>query len=326
LIGKVVVADNFGVVYNDLLTVAAPSANFTASPTNGVAPLNVAFTDTSSGSPTSWAWTFGDGGTSTAQSPNYIYTVPGTYSVTLIASNSGGSSTNTQANLITVMPAAPVALFSGSPTSGTEPLAVSFADTSTGTITNRYWDFGDTSTTNLTTNGVSHVYAAGTYNVTLIVSGPGGDGTNTQLGYITALTAFQSWQNQYFGSTTNPLAAAGADPLGKGISNTNQFLMGLNPTNPASVFRIISIATTGNDVVVTWQTSGGDASGLFGSGKTNVLEVTPGLADGSYSNNFVSADVTNVITTLGDVITNAVDVGGATNIPSRYYQIHFISP
>ena len=102
--------------------------------------------------------------------------------------------------------------------------------------------------------------------------------------------------------------------------------MGLNPTNPASTFRIISVVKTGTDVVVTWQTSGGDASGLFGSGKTNVLEVTPGLPDGSYSNNFFSTGVTNVITTLGDVITNAVDAGGATNVPSRYYQIQFIAP
>jgi PKD repeat protein len=82
---------------------SGPIASFTANPTSGGVPLNVNFTDTSSGSPTSWAWTFGDGGTSTAQNPSYAYAVAGTYTVTLIASNGGISSTNTQVNLINAL-------------------------------------------------------------------------------------------------------------------------------------------------------------------------------------------------------------------------------
>ena len=46
----------------------------------------------------------------------------------------------------------PVADFTGSPTTGTAPLAVTFNDNSTGTISNWFWDFGDSSTTNVTTN------------------------------------------------------------------------------------------------------------------------------------------------------------------------------
>lgn len=46
-------------------TAAAPVANFTATPTSGVAPLAVDFTDTSTGTVTSWLWSFGDGSTST---------------------------------------------------------------------------------------------------------------------------------------------------------------------------------------------------------------------------------------------------------------------
>ncbi len=324
LIGKFVVADNFGTAYVDLLP-APPTASFTANPTNGTATLTVAFTDTSLGSPTSWAWTFGDGGTSTAQNPNYAYTVPGTYTVTLIASNAGGSTTSTQTNLITVLTPPPVASFFASPTSGPAPLDVTFTDTSSGSPTSWAWTFGDGGTSTDQHPGYSYV-TPGTYTVTLIASNVGGSSTNIQSNYITAWTTFQSWQNQYFGSTTNSLAAPAADPLGKGISNSNQFLMGLDPTNPASTFRIISVVKTGTDVVVTWRTSGGDASGLYGSGKTNVLAVTPGLPGGSYTNNFISTGVTNIITTVGDVITNAVDTGGATNRPSRFYQIQFISP
>ena len=76
--------------------VAAPVASFTASPTSGTAPLNVAFTDTSTGSPTSWAWDFGDGGTSTAQNPSHSYAAAGTYTAKLTATNSGGSSSATK--------------------------------------------------------------------------------------------------------------------------------------------------------------------------------------------------------------------------------------
>ena len=63
-----------------------------------------------------------------------------------------------------------MASFTGNPTIGTGPLNVTFTDTSTGSITNRFWDFGDGGTTNVTTNSVAHTYANGTYTVTLVVS------------------------------------------------------------------------------------------------------------------------------------------------------------
>ncbi len=80
----------------------APVANFSGLPTTGNAPLNVNFTDLSTGTPTSWAWTFGDGGTSTAQNPSYIYNSVGIYTVTLTATNSTGSDIATKTNYITV--------------------------------------------------------------------------------------------------------------------------------------------------------------------------------------------------------------------------------
>ncbi|MGO9527881.1 MAG: protease pro-enzyme activation domain-containing protein [Verrucomicrobiia bacterium] len=101
-IGKVVVDDNFGTVYTDLVGVLPPTASFSAIPTNGAAPLSVSFTDQSSGPPTSWSWTFGDGGTSTVESPTYVYASPGTYTATLVASNAGGASTNTATATISV--------------------------------------------------------------------------------------------------------------------------------------------------------------------------------------------------------------------------------
>jgi PKD repeat protein len=82
----------------------APVASFTASPTSGYVPLAVQFTDTSSGSPTSWTWDFGDGYTSTSQNPSHTYRAAGTYTVTLTVTNSAGSNTVTQNGLITASP------------------------------------------------------------------------------------------------------------------------------------------------------------------------------------------------------------------------------
>ncbi|MGA2138334.1 MAG: glycosyl hydrolase family 28 protein [Verrucomicrobiia bacterium] len=79
----------------------------------------------------------------------------------------------------------PVAGFNATPTAGIAPVAVTFSDTSTGRITNRHWDFGDGATLDTLATNVVHDYnGAGTWTVQLIVSGPGGAGTNTQVNDI----------------------------------------------------------------------------------------------------------------------------------------------
>jgi PKD repeat protein len=74
-----------------------PVAQFNMSKSIGVAPFSVNFTDTSLHSPTSWLWTFGDGGTSTSQNPSHTFTNMWRQLVTLKASNAHGSSYSTQA-------------------------------------------------------------------------------------------------------------------------------------------------------------------------------------------------------------------------------------
>ena len=155
-----------------------PVANFTGNPTSGTAPLTVNFTDTSTNSPTSWSWTFGDGGTSTAQNPSHQYTV------SLTATNAYGSDGETKTNYITVNPPAPVANFSGTPTSGNAPLTVNFTDSSTNSPTSWSWTFGDGGTS--TAQNPSHQYTtANAYTVTLTATNAGGSDGETKTNYIT---------------------------------------------------------------------------------------------------------------------------------------------
>ncbi len=60
------------------------------------------FTDSSTGSPTSWSWDFGDGGTSTLQSPQHTYAAAGTYTVSLTVSNGTASDTLTRTGYVVV--------------------------------------------------------------------------------------------------------------------------------------------------------------------------------------------------------------------------------
>ncbi len=160
------------------------AADFSGTPTSGCAPLTVAFTDLSTGTGIDgWSWTFGDGGTSGAQNPSHQYANPGTYAVSLTASSSGQgcNDTQTKTGYITVA-GGPVADFSGSPTSGTEPLTVNFTDQSTD-ATGWSWDFGDGG--NSTSQNPSHTYAAGTYTVTLTATNACGSDIAQKVDYIT---------------------------------------------------------------------------------------------------------------------------------------------
>jgi len=90
-----------------------------------------------------------------------------------------------------VPPISPVAGFSGVPTAAFATAPVVFTDASTGSITNWVWNFGDgMAITNLSNASVTHVYAAaGTYTVSLTVSGADGSNTLTQTDYIVASPA-----------------------------------------------------------------------------------------------------------------------------------------
>ena len=173
------------IVFPVSATESLPVAAFTASSTTDTIPFTVTFLDASTNSPTTWSWTFGDGSTSIEENPSHTYTAAGTYTVSLTATNAAGSHTVTKTDYIQASKvSAPVASFSSDVTAGTEPLTVSFTDSSTNSPAKWVWTFGDNDYSSAT--NPSHTYTAeGIYTVTLTVTNSGGSDTVTKTGYIT---------------------------------------------------------------------------------------------------------------------------------------------
>jgi len=166
--------------------ISKPAANFTSSVTSGKAPLNVKFTDTSTGTASVWIWDFGDGSRSFVENPTHKYSKAGTYTVNLTVKNAAGSNTVTKTEYIKII-TKPVANFTSSVTSGKAPLNVKFTDTSTGTASGWIWDFGDGSKSFV--EDPTHKYSkAGTYTVSLTVKNASGSNTVTKTDYIKVVT------------------------------------------------------------------------------------------------------------------------------------------
>ena len=140
---------------------------------------------------------------------------------------------------------------------------------------------------------------------------------------------FSVWQQQYFGSTNCANCSGDADYDGTGMSNTNKFLTGFNPTNSAANLQILGIgATNGTDVDVTYLGANGDNTWSPGiASRTNLLDYTTGDASGDYTNGgWQDTGQTNILSGGNGMgmVTNMVDSGGATNFPSRYYRVRVL--
>jgi PKD repeat protein len=149
-----------------------PQAGFTTDVSNGCAPLVVQFTDASTGSVDTYAWTFegGNPATSTDANPTVTYETPGVYDVTLVVSNASGSNTLVINDHITVG-GLPDASF----TSDVSNDSVSFTNTSVD-ATAYSWTFGDGSTSNME-HPIYAYGASGTWDVTLIATNACGSDT-----------------------------------------------------------------------------------------------------------------------------------------------------
>jgi len=169
---------------------AALTANFTASSIAGCSPLVVNFTNTSTPmAGTTFSWNLGLGGTPVPTvNASSSYISPGTYTITLTATNGGETSTHTMT--VTVYPA-PTVSFIASAVTVCPGSPVVFTNTSAGGVPGPMtctWNFGDGTTGS--GSPVSHAYTTpGVYNITLSVTNADGcTSTLLRTGYITVLS------------------------------------------------------------------------------------------------------------------------------------------
>jgi PKD repeat protein len=161
---------------------AAFSADNTSIATNEV----VAFTDSSAGYITNWSWDL-DGDdvfdNTTEQNPSFMYTIAGSYNVSLYVNNTESGDWENKTFYINVgIP--PVANFTGSPTSGEVGQSVSFLDASTGgTPTGWNWSFGDSTYSEL--QNPTHTFnTVGNYTIQLNASNTYGFDWENKTEYI----------------------------------------------------------------------------------------------------------------------------------------------
>ncbi len=165
---------------NNIITVEdAPDASFTAVNNNGT----VDFTNTSTGSITTYDWDFGDGNGSALENPSHTYANDGTYTVVLVVTGPCGVDAIQQTIFVESLP---VAGFSALETEICAGDTVSFVDESTNNVIAWDWSFpGGTPTTSDVANPQIVYNTPGVYSVTLTVSSTLGDDTFTQTDYIT---------------------------------------------------------------------------------------------------------------------------------------------
>ncbi len=208
-----------------------PVANFSANNTAPAIGQTVAFTDLSTNSPTSWAWSFNPatvtyvgGTTSASQNPQVQFSAGGLYTVTLTATNASGSDGETKTDYISVL-FAPLADFSADNTNPAIGQTVTFTDLSTNNPTSWSWDFSPAtvtyvgSTTSASQNPQVQFSAGGLYTVTLTSTNASGSDGETKTDYISVLFA--------------PVTDFSADNTNPAIGQTVTFT-DLSTNNPTS--------------------------------------------------------------------------------------------
>lgn len=166
------------------VNIETTTASFLQLPQEGCVPYTYQPAITLSGPDTlvSYQWIFGDGGTSTLPNPSHTYTTPGTYSVKLIFTTSGGCTDSVERINAIRVGQKPIVSFTALPPIACAFQTIRFSDNSTGGD-QWFWQFGDGGTS--TQKDPGHIYQdTGFFSVKLTVWSNGCKDTLTIPNYI----------------------------------------------------------------------------------------------------------------------------------------------
>lgn len=152
------------------LIITSPTVDFATPDTLGCSPLNVQFSDSSSGSIVTWLWNFGDTITSTLQNPTHTYNQPGFYNVSLRITTAWGCTLDVMKPAY-VRAVKPLADFNSMPNPGCLYDSLQFNDRTFNyniPIVSWNWDFGDGGSS-LLQNPLHAYNTSGIYTVSLTV-------------------------------------------------------------------------------------------------------------------------------------------------------------
>lgn len=266
-------------------------------PTEGTAGAQVTFTPTYTGSPDTFQWVFGGAATpdvSLQESPAVQLKTPGTYTVSLTATDSVSGDSDTFSYSFTVNgDTTPPAIDDVNPKTGDSATDVQFAATLSGTPPDMYaWDFGGGATPNTSADPSPTVTlgAIGTYSASLTVSNANGSDTfNFNLEVVDPLAKPDIWEftptNGGAGDmvtltlTMNPNAGVATswlwnfDADGDGASLRDDG--GLTSTEESPTFKLAGPGAYAISVIATNE-FGSDAYGAGGPGDYKFFFVFPG--------------------------------------------------
>ncbi len=231
----------------------APTASITADKITGTFPLEVSFTGTGTdtdGTIASYAWDFGDTGTSDLKDPKHTFTTAATFSVELVVTDNDGATGKATIDITVAEPAniPPTVAIAADKDTGYAPLTVTFTPTaadSDGTIASYSWDFGDGKTS--TDMSPSNEYTTdGTYTVSLVVMDDDGASAVATIDIVVKTVPTDTdqdtdndglpdvWEIEN-GLDPDDATDAFADDDGDGHTNKEEFAGGSDPQSSTSV-------------------------------------------------------------------------------------------